>query len=543
MKSLSLTRVMKLLRSSDSPGERHREKWQKPLPPRDGKKQELRDQESNIKRQETWPRLRDGRLCPQFLPHEDCNSDVLECVADYLSLDDLRNLRLVNGTMYDATIRLFVRRYFKFQTVEFTLHGLQRMIDISKHQDLSKTVLFGNRICFISFTQAVWSEKEAGTWFLRIFKSSSWTEKRALAKGALKARKLWHSHKKMITRKWYLPMLKALFESLNGSGQFQGFDFMDPKPEGHNGVDPGTMWKDDQMRMFYLPTDREKATRFAFTMEICFNAMRATNTFLLQGFRRPDGNFGYERNHVDLRQLTGMMDRHEATSGSVPPWQFLERCTLLGLDFATVYPWEKLSLNDQHSFTRLITPMSQTLTVLTLHASCYRGVLQNVIHELDQHVFMPNLKSLTLDRGTTDYKDLFGLLAKHSNSLQNVHLLYLELSYNTWNSFFLTLANTPMPKLDELWIHYPREGNVKLWYNNTYGSTHVRWITWPSNWKVDNSAIYPRMFELFGNTGVMTYADSEVFRQQTTRFQFVRQFGLVGVRRLCEMAAGMVFVN
>lgn len=40
-----------------------------PLPPRDGKKQELRDQESNIKRQETWPRLRDGRLCPQVRPY------------------------------------------------------------------------------------------------------------------------------------------------------------------------------------------------------------------------------------------------------------------------------------------------------------------------------------------------------------------------------------------------------------------------------------------------------------------------------------------
>lgn len=67
--------------------------------------------------------------------------------------------------MYNATIHFFTRKHLEFQTVEFTFQGLQRLIDISKHKGLSKSVLFGSRIRCVSSTQAVWSKKEAQTCF------------------------------------------------------------------------------------------------------------------------------------------------------------------------------------------------------------------------------------------------------------------------------------------------------------------------------------------------------------------------------------------
>lgn len=138
--------------------------------------------------------------------------------------------------MYNATIHLFVRDYFKFQTIEFTLHGLQCLINISKHQDLSKSVLFGSRIRFVSFTQAVWSENEARIWFRAILKSRSLNENRVMVEGALKARNLWRSHKNMLSRNLYLSMLTTFFQSVNGTGQFRGFNFVDRTPMSHQDV-------------------------------------------------------------------------------------------------------------------------------------------------------------------------------------------------------------------------------------------------------------------------------------------------------------------
>ncbi|TLD36742.1 hypothetical protein E2P81_ATG02524 [Venturia nashicola] len=478
-----------------------------------------------------------------------CNSEILDCIAGFLSLEDLRSLRLVNGTMYNATIHSFVHNHLKFQTVEFTFRGLQRLVDISKHLDLSKTVLFGSGIRFVSFTHAVWSEKEASIWCRAIFKSKSLYENRGMVEGALKARKLWRSHEKMLSRDLYLSMLTTFFQSIKGSGQFIGFNFLDLTPK-HYDVNlqqlsrPGAIGEtcaDGQTGWVYLPTGLERTTRFALIMEMCFHAMRATNTSLLQGFRRPGPDFQYVRHHITLRHLTSIMDRHEATPGSFPPWQFLERSTVLKLSFAAINRSEMVSLDDQRSITRLITPMSQTLTCLSLHTTYCSGVLYNIIHELAQNVLIPRLKNLTLDRGTANYKDLMKLITKHSNSLETIHLQFLALSYDSWSNVFLTLANTTMPTLDELWIRYIVEADILQAGNGTFTAHGMRRVTWPVNRTTNNSATYARMHDAFGGIDDMTSDDLLLLMPHTPYFQHINPFGLVGAQRLHEMVARMAY--
>lgn len=180
-------------------------------------------------------------------------------------------------------------------------------------------------------------------------------------------------------------------------------------------------------------------------MEICFGAMRVTNTPLIQGLRRLRPDFKYERHHINLRQLAGDMDRHEATPGSNPPWQVLEKSTVLGISFSALSRRQVLSQDEQRSFTRLITPMSQTLTILDLHASYRLGVLHNIIHDLSQNAHLPKLKNLTLYRGAVDYGHLIKLILRHSGSLKTTQLQFLALSYDSWSDVFLTLANARMP--------------------------------------------------------------------------------------------------
>lgn len=280
-------------------------------------------------------------------------------------------------------------------------------------------------------------------------------------------------------------------------------------------------------------------------MEMCFRAMRATNTLLLQGVRRPGPDNKYKRHHINLRQLTGVMDRHEATPDSFSPWQYLERCTVLGISFCAISRSDILSLNDQQSFTRLITPMSQTLTVLNLHATCRLGVMHSIVHELAQNVFMPKLEHLTLDRGTSNYKDLTKLVTKHSESLKYIAFQFLGLPYDSWSNVFLTLANTPMPKLNELWFRYPAEGDVQLDVsgNGTYTPYNMRRVSWPITGTTDTSATYARMRESFGDIDGMTSDELIMLMPHTPYFQFLKPFGQVGAQRLHWMVANMVYEN
>lgn len=165
--------------------------------------------------------------------------------------------------MHNATVHLFTRNHFRFQTAEFTFHGLQRLIEISKHRDLSNTVLFGTRIRNVSLTQVVWSEEEAKAWFRSILKSKSLDKNRIMVEGALKARKLWRSHKNMLSQDLYLSMLTTVLQSVNGSGKFRGFNFPDLTPTGPECVmGPvaliGAIGEKWAMRGVYLLTSLEK---------------------------------------------------------------------------------------------------------------------------------------------------------------------------------------------------------------------------------------------------------------------------------------------
>lgn len=200
-----------------------------------------------------------------------------------------------------------------------------------------------------------------------------------------------------------------------------------------------------------------------------------------------------------------------------------------------------LSLDDQRSFTRFITPMSQTLAFLSLHSIRYRGVLHHIIFELAHHVFLPKLKSLVLDDSTANYKDLTRLITKHSNSLEHVRLHLLVLAFDSWSDVFLTLANTPMPKLDKLVVSYAFEGSILPAANGTFDVYNLRTLTWPFNQTTDNSATYARMRESFGEMADCDSDDLLSNLRQTPYYQLVKPFGLVGAQRLHKMVANLVY--
>lgn len=92
-------------------------------------------------------------------------ADVIEHIASFMSIDDFRNFRLVNGTIHDATVSLFARRYFRHITFEFTFDGLNRLLEIISHSDITGEICFGRMLRCRSITQAVWSKNEGAEWW------------------------------------------------------------------------------------------------------------------------------------------------------------------------------------------------------------------------------------------------------------------------------------------------------------------------------------------------------------------------------------------
>ncbi|QDS73885.1 hypothetical protein FKW77_007080 [Venturia effusa] len=105
MKKWNLARLRKLLHSSGSQQQRNHDEKRKSAPARGD----------------------------DFIPHQGCSSEILERIATFLPIEDFRNFRLVNATIYNSTTHLFTRKHFEFQTVDFTFDGLKRLIEVSKH--------------------------------------------------------------------------------------------------------------------------------------------------------------------------------------------------------------------------------------------------------------------------------------------------------------------------------------------------------------------------------------------------------------------------
>jgi hypothetical protein len=101
---------------------------------------------------------------PIVVPLSNYPPELIEKIADLLPLEDFRNVRLINKTVNDGTVHLFARKYFRLLTIDITFDGLQMLVDISRHRDVSGDVRFGNSVRWIKFMQAVWSAREAEAW-------------------------------------------------------------------------------------------------------------------------------------------------------------------------------------------------------------------------------------------------------------------------------------------------------------------------------------------------------------------------------------------
>ncbi|QDS73884.1 hypothetical protein FKW77_007072 [Venturia effusa] len=329
-------------------------------------------------------------------------------------------------------------------------------------------------------------------WFRAIFKAKSLKENCAMVDGASKAYRLWRGHKKMVCRNLYLTMLTTFLEGVSGVEQFQGFHFLDNIPLEATGLlhHPiglvGIAPVPDDDRWVYLPSPLEKTTRLAFNMEICFAAMRATNTSMIQGLREPSPYLMLQREHLDLRQL------------------------------------------------------ADTLTTLNLHGTHFDGVIHNIIHELAQSIHLPKLKTLTLDFGSAHLSDLLELIIKHGTSLQSLHLHYIALSRNSWTRFLLKLADATMPELDELSVRYLQEAEILHKINGTYGRHPTQWMMWPIVWTTDLEVVRPRLRHSFPIVDGLTSDELLELLSWAAFAQYIKPFGQVGAERLRWMAANLV---
>jgi hypothetical protein len=72
--------------------------------------------------------------------------DIIENIALFMTINDFRNFRLVDRRIYNATISLFVRRFFCYLAIEFTFDGPKKLLEISHHSDITGEVRFGRML-------------------------------------------------------------------------------------------------------------------------------------------------------------------------------------------------------------------------------------------------------------------------------------------------------------------------------------------------------------------------------------------------------------
>lgn len=142
--------------------------------------------------------------------------DIVDAIADNLSLEDFRNLRLVNKAINVATILLFTRKYLHYLEVDFTQGGLQKAIDITSHYDVSGSICFGSRIDTIAFDfeHFVWTSNEEDIWLSGLRYTNDPIHRRTMKKEARKAAKQWCSHREMLAQGLYSTMLTTIFQQV-----------------------------------------------------------------------------------------------------------------------------------------------------------------------------------------------------------------------------------------------------------------------------------------------------------------------------------------
>ncbi|KAE9971511.1 hypothetical protein EG327_009838 [Venturia inaequalis] len=474
--------------------------------------------------------------------------ELLEKVASFLPPPDLFNLRFVNRRTHNATVRLFTRKYFREMIIEFTYDGLQRFDAKARHFDLSGTVLFGSKVKIITFKQGVWSEHEELAWKEGLGDTHSRKHRRIMKVGMKNAAKLWKSHLDMTAQGLYKKLLTKTLLILNNGHGLDSVGLWDHSGSSKSGsVEVRSTATSDGYTICYTPTRAEIADRFGFTLEMISSALQASRTYV-NNWWRPASTTVTNRDAaaISLVQLGNMVNRMEASAGSVPAWNFLAKADNMAMTFCE-YHRQPRALDDRTAIARLLMPAAQCLTVLALFGcTILDPALSMVISDLAKAVYLPKLKNLCFESGVAHVSDLLIFLKKHSKSLERIHLRGMILSHGAWANVFLNVAKMDLPKLECLEVHRPNEATVFQTLNGYYDfdSGGAKTITWPEGpWTQENIEAFQRFLQ--DATPEVNYDDFIYWFRTSlrTKFHFVAAYQERGPKHLHWMAANIVLTD
>ncbi|KAE9966705.1 hypothetical protein EG328_008658 [Venturia inaequalis] len=475
--------------------------------------------------------------------------ELLEKVASFLLPPDLFNLRFVNRRTQNATVHLFTRKHFREMIIEFTYDGLQRFDAKARHYDLSGTVLFGSKVKIITFKQGVWSEHEELAWKEALGDTTHSRKHRRIMKVGMKnAAKLWKSHLDVTVQGICEKLLTKTLLILNNGHGLHSVGLWDHSRCSKSGsVEVRSSITSDGYTICYTPTRAEIADRFAFTLEMISSALQASRTYV-NCWWRPAGTTVTNRGAaaISLVQLGKMVNRMEASAGSVPAWNFLAKANTMTMTFCE-YHRQPCALDDRIAIVRLLMPAAQCLTVLALFGcTILDPALSMIISDLAKSVYLPKLKILCFESGAAHVSDLLIFLKKHSKSLERIYLRRMILSHGAWANIFLNVANMHLPKLKCFEAYRLSEANVFKTLNSYYDFVigGAKSITWPEGpWTEENIEAYQRFLE-----DVAPVKDHEDFihclrTALRTEFYYIDAYQERGPKDLHWMVANVVLTK
>lgn len=277
------------------------------------------------------------------------------------------------------------------------------------------------------------------------------------------------------------------------------------------------------------------------------SALQASHTNVNYWWRPADTTVvNREPAAISLVQLGNLVNRMEASAGSVPAWNFLAKANTMVMMF-TEHHRQPRAPDDRTVIARLLMPAAQYLTGLSFIGSTILDpALSMIISDLAKAVYLPKLKILCFESGATHVSDLLIFLRKHSKSLEGIHLRSMILSHGAWANVFLNVANMHLPKLECFEAYRLSEANVFKTLNGYYDFVvgEAKGITWPEGpWTEENIEAYERFLE-----DAVPVGDHEDFihRLRTslrTKFYYIDAYQERGPKDLHWMAANIVLTK
>ncbi|QDS73672.1 hypothetical protein FKW77_002759 [Venturia effusa] len=414
-------------------------------------------------------------------------TDIIDAIADKLTMSDFCNLRLVSKTISLSTLLLFTRKYLSNIAVDFTRAGLQSLLDWASHYDISETVHFGSRITKLSFSfeHFVWTSNEEDAWMRLRRSTTNPIHRRSMKAEARKSAQEWRTHREMLKESLYSRKLEEIFRHVPSVT----VQVLDERLDDYDGLE-GTVMVIGQGRfkrpemVSYMPSPLEGMDRLTFFLQELFAALQKSNAQLLGLISPPQG--GYERSYayLPIERFAGVIKQHEALPRSVSSWTFLGNCAVL--DVSVSYLLDRnSSVEDQQTIVRMFKEAAQSLTRL-----CLRGIdtsrdtaLLAIVDALVKEVHFPKLAHVQFDNGNVQAESLVAFFRKHSNTLQSFILTLIYTSSGAWPSIFTYLYNCQFPRLETMRVVRIGERQLKQKNDGSFDLGEdgrlMIWRIWP----------------------------------------------------------------